>query len=180
MNADGTVSAGALTGDMNVEGIATDLRHLTSASPSGLSGLVQTLDDLGITSNGSDNTLATNSILLNVALANHLSDIKKLFSDPTTGLATTLNKFLTNTNGSNGVIATKEASFTKESNDITASIAALQQKIGIDETRLQNEFTNMETAINSINTQKQYLSAYFNSTAASSSLGSATSSSKTG
>ena len=165
----GTVTPGTLTGDMDAESIATQLRHLASASPSGLSGSVRRLNDLGIASNGSDNTLSINSTTLDTALGGNLDAVKKLFTDSTSGLAAILNSYLANTTGSNGMLATKEASFTKQSTDIAASITALQQRISQNETNLQNEFVAMENAISTINTQKQYLTAFFNSSSSSSS-----------
>jgi len=176
-SASGTVTPGTLTGDMDIEGIATQLRQLATAAPSGLTGSVQTINDIGVASDGTDNTLTLDSSGLTAALTNNLSDIKTMFTDPTTGLATTLNSYLNNANGSNGVLATKENSNNRQSADITSSITALQQQISQNETELQNEFTNMETAISSINTQKQYLTDFFSSSTATTALATASSSS---
>ena len=156
----GTVTAGTLTGDMDAEGIADQLRQLTDASPSGMTGAVQSLNDLGITSNGTDNTLAVDSTALDTALSGNLEAVQQLFTDPTNGLATTLNSYLTNTTGSSGLLATKEAAFTKQANNITTSITNLQKKIAQDETELQNEFVAMEDAINTINTEKTILDRF--------------------
>ena len=179
----GTATPGTLTGDMNVEGIAEQLRQLTDAAPPGLTGAVQSLNDLGITSNGTDNTLAVDSATLNSALTANLSAIQQLFTDPTNGLATTLNSYLTNTNGPKGVLAGQEASFTQQSTDIGASITNLQNQITQNETNLQNEFVSMEEAISSINTQKQYLTDFFNdptSTSAAPTTANSSSSSSSG
>lgn len=168
-DASGTTTPAVLTGDQDVEGIATSLRQFVGVSASGLSSVVKSLNDLGIISNGSDNTLAlSDTTTLNSALTNNLSDVKNLFTNSTNGLATTLGTYLTNTTGLNGVLIGDEANMTKESTDITTSISALEQKITSDQTRLTNEFVAMETAINSINAQKQYLNAYFSSGSASS------------
>ncbi len=175
-NADGSVTPGALTGDMAIEGIATQLRQLTTATVSGLSGSVQTINDIGISSNGSDNSLANDSSLLTAALTTNLGDIKTLFTDPTNGLTTTLGNYLTTTTSSNGVLSTKETSLNNQATDITNSITALQQQISQNETRLQNEFTAMETAISTINTQKQYLTDFFSSSTSTTALATGSSS----
>jgi flagellar hook-associated protein 2 len=165
----GTVTPGTLTGDMDVEGIADELRRLTNATANGLSGeAVQNLNDMGITSNGTDNTLKVDSATLNSALANHLSDVKKLFTDSASGLATKVNTYLTNTTGDSGILATKEAGFTKQEASINTSITNLQSKISQYETDLKNEFVQMEDAINTINTQKTYLTDFFNEPTSSS------------
>jgi flagellar hook-associated protein 2 len=156
-----TSTPGILMGDMDAEGIESDLRQVVDASP--LSGIIQNLNDIGITSNGTDNTLTANSLVLNDALANNLGQVTQLFTDPTSGLATTIGSYLTNTLGSSGVIANKEQDLTNESAGLTTSITNLQAQISSQETEMQNEFVTMEDAINTINVDKQYLTAYFNS-----------------
>ena len=170
-----TATAGILMGDMDAEGIATSLRQLADASP--LSGVIQSLNDLGITSDGTDNLLTTNSDVLNTALANNLGQVTQLFTDSTTGLAKTLGTYLSDTLGDNGVISTKEQNLTKQSTTIGNSITALQNKITADESRMENEFVQMEDAINTINVSKEYLSAYFGSSSTSTSTSSSSSSS---
>ena len=183
----GAVKPGVLTGDLDVEGIATSLRQLVGGSAS---GLIKNLNDLGIISNGSNNLLAlSDTTTLNSALTNNLGAVKNLFASSTSGLATKLGAYLTNATGTNGALAGDEANMTKQPSAIATSISALEQKITSDQTRLTNEFVAMETAINSINAQKQYLTAYFNTgssssnaapTAAGSNLSSSSSSSSTG
>jgi flagellar hook-associated protein 2 len=160
-----TGTPGVLMGDMDAEGIATNLRQLMDASP--LSGLVENLNDIGIASNGNDNTLSVNSMVLNDSISNSLSQVSQLFTNPTSGLATTVGSYLTDTLSSSGLISSKEQSFTNQSSDITTSITTLQQKITSDETEMQNQFVEMEDAISSINISKEYLNDYFDSSSAS-------------
>jgi flagellar hook-associated protein 2 len=167
-----TGKPGLLMGDMDVESIATDLRQVTDASP--LSGIVENLNDIGITSNGTDNTLSTSSLVLNDSLTNNLGKVAQLFADPKFGLATTIGSYLSDALASNGVIASNEQNLTSRSADITTSINNLQTKITSDETAMQNQFVEMEAAISSINVSKQYLNAYFNSTTATTSAPTAT------
>jgi flagellar hook-associated protein 2 len=187
-NASGNVTPGLLTGDLDVENIETSLRELVGGSPSGSAGGVQNLSDLGIETSGTNNLLTlSNTTTLNSAIANNLSDVQNLFTNPTDGLATSLGSFLTDTNGPNGVLANDETNMTTESATLTTSISNLQKQISSEQTQLTSEFTAMETAINTINTQKQYLTAYFGGgsstnsapTAAGSSLNSSSSSSST-
>lgn len=167
-SATGTVTPGLFTGNMDVENIMTTLRQMVDATPSGGTTGVENLNDLGITSNGTDNTLSlSDTTTLDSALANNLSAVQNLFTNSTTGLATTLGSYLTNVTGSNGVLATDESNMTSEAKAMAASISTLQAKIANDQTTLDNEFAAMETAINSINTEKQYLNDYFNSSSAS-------------
>ena len=164
----GTVTPGLLTGDMDIENIMSTLRQLVDATPAGGPAGVENLNDLGIKSNGSDNTLASpDTATLDNALTNNLSAVENLFTNSTTGLATTLGSYLTSTTGSKGVLASDESNMTSEAKSMAASITTLQAKIANDKTTLDNEFSAMETAINSINTEKQYLNDYFSSSTAS-------------
>jgi flagellar hook-associated protein 2 len=158
-----TGTPGLLMGNMDVEGIATNLRQLVDASP--LSGLVENLNDIGVTSDGTDNFLTTSSLVLNDTLANNLGQVAQLFTDPTSGIATTLGNYLSDALSSTGVIATGEQNLTKESTALSASITNLQSSITNEETEMQSQFEQMETAISSIDVDKQYLTAYFDSTA---------------
>ena len=157
----GTVTPGTLTGDLDAEGIADQLRQLTDATPSGLTGAVENLNDIGVASNGNDNTLAVNTTTLDAALGSNLAAVQQLFTDPTNGLATKLNSYITTTSSTTGLLATKEAGFTQQSDAIGTSITNLQNQITQNETALQNEFVAMEDAINTINVQKEYLTDFF-------------------
>ncbi len=170
-----TSTPGVLTGDMDAEDIATSLRHLINSSP--LSGVIQNLNSLGISSNGHDNTLTANTAVLNAALADNLGQVTQLFTKPTTGLAAMLGGFLSSTLGNSGVVSNKEKSFTSQNTAIGTSITNLQTKITNDEAVMQSQFVAMEDAINSINVDKQYLTAYFNSPTTSNSAPTAASSS---
>ncbi len=160
----GSVTAGILAQDLDVNGMQTQMRSLVEALPPGLGGVVQTLNDLGIVSNGRDNTLSvSNPTALSNALANNLSAVQTLFTDPTSGIATIVNNYINTLQGTNGLLATKENDLSKESTGIDNTIAALERKITDDQNRLTNEFVNMETVESQINTQKQYLTSYFSS-----------------
>jgi len=161
-----TTTPGILMGDMDAEGIATNLRQLVDASP--MSGVIQNLNDLGVTSDGSDNLLTTSSLVLNNALANNLGQVTQLFTDPTNGIATTVAGYLKDTLSSTGVVATKEQNFNSQYTALSTSITNLQTKITSDEAEMQNEFVEMEDAISSINVDKEYLNAYFNGSSSAS------------
>lgn len=170
----GTVTPGLFTGNLDVENIATTLRQMTDATPASGTPGYASLNEIGIASNGNDNTLSVNSTTLDSALTNNLSAVEDLFTNSTDGIATTLNNYLGNQYSGtgvlstlNGVLSTDEANYTQEAQSLANSITTLQQKITNDQTKLTNEFTNMETSINSINQEKAYLSAYLGGSSSS-------------
>jgi flagellar hook-associated protein 2 len=158
----GAVTSGMFTGNMDVENMAFTLRQLVDATPPGGTTGVENLTDLGIASNGTDNTLsASNTAALDSALTNNLSAVQNLFTNPTSGLATTLNSYISTVTAPNGVLPTDESNATKEAKAEATSITTLQAKISANQTELDNQFAAMETAIESINTDKQFLNDYF-------------------
>jgi flagellar hook-associated protein 2 len=167
-NSAGVATPGTLTGDMNVEGIASQLRELVGTAPSGLGGGIQTLNDIGITSDGQDNLLTVDSSALTSALSTNLSAVQDLFTNATNGLGTVVGNYLTTTTGTSGLIATQTANFKSEITGLATSISNLQTTISNNEANLQNQFVAMETAISTINSNKQYLTDFFAEPTASS------------
>lgn len=166
-DSNGNTVPGLLTGDFDIEQISDDLRQMADSVPSGLTGAIQSVTDIGITSNGQNNTFTLDANALNTALTNNISGVQALFSQSGTGLARQLNTYLLNTIGGNGPILAKENSFSSQVTSLQSSITQLESKITMDEASLQNEFVNMEDAIDQSNTDKEYLTAYFSASSAS-------------
>jgi flagellar hook-associated protein 2 len=156
--ADGTVTPGILTGDLTANGIASGLRSLVAAAVPGLAGTVNMLSDLGIETNGQDNTLAVDTDTLNSALATNLNNVQSLFDDPTNGLATQLNNYINNTIGTNGTVTNHQASLAQQNSDLTTQISNLETKITNDSKTWTSEFEAMETAESQTNQELTYLS----------------------
>jgi flagellar hook-associated protein 2 len=158
---DGATTPGTLTGDSNTNDIVTSLRSIYSQveNITGTSGTVTQLSDLGFQSNGNNNTIAlSNSSTLTSMLSSHLNDVKALFSDPTKGLATQLNTYITNTIGPNGTLPARTADLTQQSADITTQISNLETKVSNDTNQWNSEFTAMETAESQTNQELTYIS----------------------
>ncbi len=163
----GTTTPGTLTGDLTASNIASQLRSSVFSALPGLSGTITMLSDLGIQTNGQDNTLkVTDPTALTTALTNNLSGVKSFFSDPTNGWVTQVNNFINNTIGDNGTIPNHQASLTTQTNNLTTQIANQETKITSDTAHWTSEFEAMEQAESQINTQMQYLTSQIASTKA--------------
>ena len=154
----GTVTPGVLTGDLTANGIASSLRSLITASVPGLSGAVSMLSDLGIQTNGQNNTLSVDTSTLNSVVAANLNSVQTLFSDPTNGLGTQLNSFINDTIGANGTVTNHQASLTQQTSDLNTQISNLETKITSDTATWTSEFVAMESAESSSNQELTYLS----------------------
>jgi flagellar hook-associated protein 2 len=154
---DGTVTPGPLTGDATANDIATSLRSLSFSG--GLSGVISSLADLGIQTNGQDNTLSlSDSDTLNSALTNNLNSVQSFFSDATNGMATQLNNYITDITGANGELTNHQASLTAQYNNISTQISNLESKISSDTATWTSEFEAMEEAQSQANQELTYLS----------------------
>jgi flagellar hook-associated protein 2 len=155
----GTVTPGTLTADQTSAQLSTSLRSFMSTAVSSLSGnVVSMLSDLGISSNGKNNTVSVNTTTLDNAVAGNLSAINTLFNDPTNGIATRLNNFLTDATGVNGTVTNHQAILTQQSTNLTTQISNLNKKISTDEAQWTTEFQAMEQVDSQTNQELTYLS----------------------
>ena len=157
-SASGTVTPGILTGDLTANGIASNLRSLVTASVPGLSGAVSMLSDLGIQTNGQNNTLSVDTSTLDSVVAANLNSVQTLFTNSTGGLGTQLNNFINDTIGANGTVTNHQASLTQQTSDLNTQISNLETKITSDTATWTSEFEAMETAESQSNQELTYLS----------------------
>jgi len=158
----GVVTAGILASDGDANDLGESLRSQVFAQLSGLTGSVNQLSDLGIQTNGNDNTLSvTDSSAMASAISNNLSSVKDFFTNPTTGLAITMNGFVDRTIGDNGTVTQKQTDLTKQSTDIDTQVAQMETVVQSDIAHWTSEFTAMETAQQTINQQSAYLTKQF-------------------
>ncbi len=163
-NSDGTVTAGLLTGDMTATGIASSLRTTSflGISIPGSSNVISSLADLGLTTNGQNNTVTLDTSTLNSALTGNLNAVQSFFTDSTNGLCTQLTNFLNDTIGgpnitTPGTLIQHEQSLSSQSSDITTQINNLETKITSDTANWNSEFTAMEEAQSQVNQELTYL-----------------------
>ena len=158
-DAKGKVTAGVLTGEGDAAQISRTLR---STAYGQFNGVLKGLADLGIETSGVDDSLTLGtSTKLDDSLANHLSDLKSLFSDPTSGLAVKLSAFIDKTIGDSGTLVTKQANLTTQSGGIDVHVADMERHVQENRQRLLESFVAMETAQAAITRQQQYLSKAF-------------------
>jgi len=155
----GTVTPGPLTGDQTANDIATNLRSLSFSAASGLTSSINNLGDLGIETNGQDNTLSlSDTSTLDETLANNLSAVQSFFSDATNGMATQLSKYISGITGPNGELTNHQADLTTQYNNLSTQISNLESKISSDEAQWTSEFQAMESAQSQVNQELTYLS----------------------
>lgn len=163
-DAKGKVTAGILANEGEASEIATRLRRAVTGQITGLAAVFNQLEDLGIISNGTDNSITLDDeTKLDSALADNLLAVKNIFSDTTNGLAAKLDTYLEGTIGDEGSLVTKQDRLTKQSSAIDTQIADLERIVQTNRDRMIQSFIAMETAQAQINQQLSYLEKQFSS-----------------
>jgi flagellar hook-associated protein 2 len=153
------VTTSVLSDNHEVQAWASQLQSLAFAGVTGLTGTVQSLDNLGIGFSGTTGQLSvTNSDQLAAALANHPDDVENFFVTANTGFVSKLFGYLTNivTNDS-----AQQSTLTKANSDLDTQIATLQSRLDDERTQLTNSFIAMQDAQSQANSQSQYLTTTF-------------------
>jgi len=152
------VTAGTLAGQSDVGDISNQLRSVVNGSIAGLDAVMNQLDDLGITSNGTDDKITvSDSTKLEEALRDNLSAVKALFLDESNGIAVKLASFLDRTVGDEGTLITRQGNLSDQIADIDDNIEQLERTVQSNKERMVNQFIQMELAQQQSNSQLQYL-----------------------
>lgn len=158
-DAEGKVTAGTLSGEREANEIATRLRSMANSQVSGLDGAMSMLAQVGIHSNGNDNTLAlSDGAALDNAIENNLDSLISLFTDEASGVAVRMDAYLERTVGEEGSLISKQKNLTKQSSDIVDQIAVMERIVQANRESMINRFVVMEQAQARSNQQMQYLS----------------------
>jgi flagellar hook-associated protein 2 len=158
-DANGKVTAGTLAGESEAYTLSSDLRRLVTPTFSFLSGTIQRLESLGISSNGDNDNLAlADPTKLDTALAGNLGEIKNLFTHPTAGLAIKLNEYLEKTVGDDGTLTAKQDKLDEQVSGLDEQITEQERQVQLNREQLIASFIAMEKAQQIINQQLQFLS----------------------
>jgi flagellar hook-associated protein 2 len=158
----GKVTAGVLAGQTDASDLATRLRRLANTPVTGLTTTLTKLADLGITTTADDNQITlTDSDTLDTALADKLPDVKELFTNATTGLATQLSAFLDSAVGDEGSVLARQTTLSKQSTDIDTQVEDMERLVQANRASLIDSFVSMERAQAKIKQQLQFLTQRF-------------------
>jgi flagellar hook-associated protein 2 len=161
-NGDGKVTAGTLAGESDANEIASQLRSMAYGVISALAVDMNQLADIGIITNGNDNSLEIDDEeAFDAALAGNLDGLRDLFADETNGIAVRLDAYLESTIGDDGTLADKDSNFADQIADIDTQVADLERLVLSNRERLIESFIAMETAQAQINQQLQFLTQRF-------------------
>ncbi len=155
---DRSVTLGPLALDGTVRGILDSLHSLISNPTTGTSDTYSVLAQVGITTQR-DGTLAFNQATFRSELAAHGSDVAALFggSGSTPGVADRISDYLTAITNAGGVIDVHNTAIGDEIRTLEDRLSAGQRNLDAFEENLRAQFTSLETLVNSLQSQGNFL-----------------------
>lgn len=142
-----TTNTGAvLSGDPAAEEAGDQLAQLLSGTFAG-NGSLQSLADVGVTVQG-DGTLAFDQSTLDAAWAADPQAVQQLFTTKNTGISDQLNNLLNDLAGSgDSLLAEQVSGLGTQITDNQNQITLMNQRLSAEQTRLYDEFYNMDATI---------------------------------
>jgi flagellar hook-associated protein 2 len=150
-----TDAAGILIGDATLRGVQSLIRREISSSVSGLTGNFSTLAEIGLTT-GDDGKLSLDSDKLGTVLDDDFDQIGELFS-ASNGIANTLDNAIEQYVSSAGILDIRTDGLQSRVDDITEQREALDRRLISLESRLLAQFTALDTLVNSLTNQSNFL-----------------------
>jgi flagellar hook-associated protein 2 len=173
-----TQTAGPLLGNAAVQSLQNQLYKILGQVNAGITSGPNSLAAIGIGANA-QGTYSSNSATLGNALTGNLDSVSKLLSGPN-GIATQLNKFVTQYSQAGGLLDTISNGLKSSLADNAKQLAALNARMKVYAATLTAEYNAMDTAVALLKQTQTYLTQQFNqnssssSTSSNSSLGSGT------
>ncbi len=169
VSSDGKVSTAILSDQSEIEDISSRIRQMVTGQIGDASAVIKRLEQLGIASNGNDNTIAlSDSSTLDNVLNNNLGSVQNVFTDTQNGIADKLSGYIDSITGDEGLISRQQSNFNKQSSSIDAQIAQMEKLIESTKEQMTESFIQMESAQATINQQLQFLSQKFGITTSNS------------
>ena len=137
----GKTTASVLSGNNDVRGWSSNLQSLAFDAVTGVTGSIQSLNDLGIGFTGTSGQLSViDSTKLSNALTNNPQDVQSFFLTGSTGFVSRLYSGLSQDISAN---TSAQAALTQENADLGTRITTMQARVATDQTNLSNAFIKM-------------------------------------
>ena len=156
-----TKTAGTLLGNTTVTSLVSKLRQLLSTRITSSTGGVQSLTDLGVTSN-LQGTLDQRDSKIGAALTTDLTSVTNLLGGKN-GLAAQLDTALTQYTQPSGLLDTISKGLNSGLADVSSKQRALQLRLATYSATLTKQFNAMDAAVASLKQTQNFLTQAFNS-----------------
>lgn len=152
-----TKTGGPMLGDALLSSIDSEIRRTLSAPVDSADPAVQTLADIGVTTQ-KDGTLKVDSTKLDSALANHFDGVAKLFGTKDTGVAARLYDQISSRLADGAGIDTRNDSLQAEQRALEKKAADINARMVTVQQAYLKQFTRLDTLLSSLSSTSAYLS----------------------
>ncbi|HVW19632.1 MAG TPA: flagellar filament capping protein FliD [Opitutaceae bacterium] len=162
----GTISGSVLSSNHDVADWATTLQGKAFSAGSGLSGVINSLDDLGIDFSGTSGQLTlTDESKLTSALSGNPKAVAAFFQTATTGFGSIMNNAINDIISQN---SSTQQTLQSESRDLGDQISSMQTQLDATQAQLEAEFQAMEAFFTKYQSDSSALASFGSSTGGSS------------
>lgn len=151
-----TKVAGQLQGDAVTQRLASVLKSELNTTLAGASLDLDSLAELGISSQAKTGALTVDATRLDAVLSTRMSEVSSLFSG-SSGLAARFGKMLDGYAGTSGVIESRSDSLRSEAKSLTAQKQALDLRMTSLETRYRKQFTALDSMLAGLSNTSSFL-----------------------
>ena len=156
-----TGESGILSGEATARSIQNRIREMVTSSVSGLSGGLNALAGIGITTDYKTGNLQINNTTLDTKLGSNLDDVADLFKDSTDGVATRIHSYINEiTSTVDGPITLRKDGLQDIIKNITDTIKNMEFRLDKTEDDLVRKFTALEKLVGNYNTIGNYLTNF--------------------
>lgn len=155
-----TKKGGPLLGEATARDVVRRLKGMIISTVSAASSDVDSLTEIGITTNSKDGTLSINSTTLSDKLSSKIDDVAKLFATDDTGIANQIWDYAdTVTKTGDGSLTIRKSGIQTVVNDIANNIRTLETRLNKTEEDLKKRFTALESLLSGLTSQGAFLSS---------------------
>lgn len=152
-----TKVAGPMLGDALLTGIDAEIRRtLSTPVEAGGSGAVQTLADIGVTTQA-DGTLKVDATKLNAAMTNDFDAVSRLFGTAETGVGARLYAQVEARLADGAAIDLRSDSLQKEKRALEVKADSIKTRMAILERAYTKQFTALDSLLSSLSATSAYL-----------------------
>lgn len=151
-----TQVAGQLQGDAVTQRLASVLKSEINTALAGASLDLDSLAELGISSQAKTGTLTVNATRLDAVLSTRMSEVSTLFSG-SSGLASRFAKMLDGYASTTGVIEGRSSSLRSEAKSLSAQKQALDLRMTALDTRYRKQFTALDSLLSGFANTSSFL-----------------------
>jgi flagellar hook-associated protein 2 len=147
---------GPLFGDAGVTNVVDQLRRVLGSAVDGVSSSVNMLAKIGVSAS-LDGKLSVDGTKLDAIFTTSFDDIGKLFSDPTAGIATKLDKLLDPYLQTGGVFDGRNASLSSSIKDIGDQRSELNDRLAALQDRYLKQFNALDSMLAQLQSTSNFL-----------------------